>query len=720
MKSYTTLTRSPLTEKYLDNTGSYFNVSRLFLTDNSGVVVNGHVVLDNGSVTETKRVLEINSNNQLITELFSGAFVNGDLCSFRTYDGVTPGVQELVSGSSQLYIMPCLSTQNETKTDREDIKELEASRTPMASTASYYSSPWLIEKSSTVSLVQITGSATNPIIFSRPQYSFYDENLVTLDVSGVGSDQFVDIYIEDSGATPYITGTKRIALAGKASGTSAYTTSASAGQFLIGSVYIKSTKIIGIDTLRDKSNSLYSLVNNASYSLNITSTTDYDLGTSMYIPIFHRGVLDWKLMASNTTGTNAATDWSFNLGMAINGVLVDYDETRKSPMPTNTKAGRIPGLVQGLYQVDTSQLLELQIAGKLCDLYTYSNAVTVDILRGNFEFSPDVHFQPDVIEVPWTPVPNFVASKSDFGSAAIYDVKEYKGKIYVPEETAPGGNYTLKVFEYDPVTDTWSESTSQIDNSSILHYYRMCIHDNKLYLGAYDSLNNNKPKTRFDGSTWDRGLSLTNVVKRDIISYNGKVYYAYASTPARIYYSTSGDQGTFTSYKAAPAGPTDFYTMCVWQNKLWMGTDTGKVYCFDGTDITEKATIKAGALYTRGLTVLDEYLIASADEVVKVTTDGENWETIPSPVGSPALTRIDKLITIGPMVFACGGSNNVGGAKLFYTDRNFSGWNELVVDGSVQHGYFGAMHYYDNYLYLITRNKSATTLKNVCYKGTLS
>ena len=720
MKAFTTLSRSPSTEKYLDNNGTYFNVSRLYLTDNSGAIINGAVNLI-GSTTETARILEICANNQLIVDSLAGSFVNGDTCQLLSYDPSVVGVNEVVAGAAQVTIFPPLVMANDIYNDRLDLKQTNVNIRPLLAQNEYYSSGLIIGHH-TSGRVKIDGSATNPIVFCRPFYIFYEVADVTLDITAVGNNQFVDIYIEDKGTTPHIVGTKIPQLVGKAAGTTPYSTSPSAGQFLIGSCYIKNNLIVGIQSKDQKKCYHKSYINETSFGLSITSVSAYDYGVQeFYVPVFDRGVFHFDLNIQTDTGVNAATDWSYDIGIDINNVVQDCRTIRLSPMPTNTKEGRIPVKLEGSIPVNTPQLLTIKIGGKINDLYTYSNAIGVTKVVGDCKVTYDQHYQ-QIASVNPVISPSFSAIKTDFASGAIYSILEYLGNIYTSEYETSGGNHHPRIWKYDTVATTWAASSPYITVGWTSYYTRACVYNNKMYWGGYSSYAS-AVKTRFDGSTWDEGVTLSNSVKRDMVGYNNNVYTGYDAATARIYRSGdgTGDTGTFTVYAQLPAGNGGVYTFKEWNNLLYVGTDIGKIYTYDGgvdhtgLSFTERADF-ATATYIRGMTILDEFLVASSANVVKITTDGITWQTIASPAG---ITAIHCMITVGPYVLACGGGPDPQRAKLFYTDRNFTKWTEIVVDGAMAHEYFSSMCYFNGYLYLVTRN-SSLSLKNKVYKGTLS
>ena len=726
MYTFTILSRTPTTEKYKDNNGTYFSVSRVYVSSVEGAIERGNILLDNGTTTETVRIIEIDKdNNQLLTGLISGTWVVGDSCQFYAYDGASVGVDELVPGAAQVKIWPSSSdSQNEDRV-RDDIKELKSLTNVLSASKSYYQSNILICRDSTPGQISIKGSSTNPIVFCRPSYLFYDESDFTLDVTGVGNDQFIDIYISDSGSTPLIAGTLRIALSGKTSGTSPYTSVAGAGEFCIGSVYIKNNLIIGCNSLRCKDSDQIAYINEAAFGLSITSITAYDYGVQeFYVPIFARSIFTWKVLIQSDTGVNAATDWSYELCIDINGTIVSRRTIKLDPMPTNTLEGRIPVLLEGNIGIDTPQLLTIKFGGKINDTFTYSDAIGVTTLNGEFKTKSDIHYQPIVKETPVTLNPVFSVIKSDFSRSTVYDIIPYNSKVYVADETTGGGNYTVKVHEYDPIGLSWSVSHTTTSSHS-KRLYRGCVFNNKLYYGAYD-LYGSAMKTRFDGSTWDYGVTPSNNTKRDICSFNNKVYHGFKYTTGRVYESPSGDDGTWTLKVTLPAGPVDVYSFKEFNGELYFGTDNGMVYKY-----APNATVKyvlcvdfgfgATDHYVRGLDVIDGILVATCDNLVKISVNGSSWQSV---VGPATVTRINRILTINlggfSYLFACGGNSGAGGdPHLYYTDKTFGAWNEVVVDAACPNNYYAAMCWANNYLYVVTSNDT-DAIANRVYKGTLS
>lgn len=722
MNSFTTLTKDPVTERYLDNNGTYFNVTKLYLENLSGVIDFGEIVLEEGVTTETTRVLEKNTiKGYIITDSLSGSFTSDASITCHAYDGASAGLPETVPGATQIQIFPSLVLSDHDNKVRDDIKDLNTSIVPIVAANTYYSSNIIINKDSVAGQISISGSATDPIILCRPSYVFYDEANITLDVTAVGNNQFIDIYVEDAGTTPLMTNTYTISLVGKASGTTPYTTAPAAGQFCIGAVYIKNNIIIGCHSLRQKQADQPSYFTEDAFGLTITSTSDYEYGVeTFFVPVFKPGVLHWDInFQTNTHDDAGTTDWAYEAAISINDTLKDVRVIRKNPLPTVTKIGRIPPTLKGLIKVDTPQLLEIKLGGKINDLYTYSTEIQVTKVTGHFLTTYDQHFQPNLFDPtpPTSLTGSFTASKDDFASGSIYDIIPYNNKIYTTELDTSGGNNIGSLWEYDPVGDSWSQITTHTSAGS-LYYTRMCNHKNKLYMGGIDSLAHN-PYTRYDGSTLDRGMTFGSNVKYDCVSFNGYIYDDTTTPAAGAYLhgSETGDSGTFVQILDMDAADgNSIYTFQEWNGLLYFGTSAGKIFtCTGGVSAVNVATIKP-AVFVRGMAVLDEFLIASADNIVKVTTDGLDWVSIPSP----AMDRIDHLLVVNGILFACGGANADNSAKVFYTDRNFKEWNEIVVDAAVVHGYFSAMCYLDPYYYVVTRNKSGGGLNNKVYKGTIS
>jgi hypothetical protein len=141
----------------------------------------------------------------------------------------------------------------------------------------------------------IKGSAANLIIFMKDQKAFIEDGTKTLNLSTLGTNQFIDIYIEeDTSDSPAIADTLPIKLTGKGSGSTPYNTSPSSGQYLAGCAYLKNidgegNRIIGIQSLEKPDVptnhwSLWHTSNPFNHQLNSSSFT-YSSKCS-YIPVF--------------------------------------------------------------------------------------------------------------------------------------------------------------------------------------------------------------------------------------------------------------------------------------------------------------------------------------------------------------------------------------------------------------------------------------------------
>lgn len=216
--------------------------------------------------------------------------------------------------------------------------------------------------------VKIEASASNKIIFAKTPDIFIEDANKTLNVSTVGNNQFVDIYIEnDTGDTPVIQGTYPIKLVGKASGTIAYSTSASAGQYLIGSVYIKNTKIIGVNSLEigntfNYHNAIWGTEDPFSFTINSTSIT-YST-KCCYIPVFIPSSISYRIETQNVSVTGGSR-WNFDIFVKKDTVASHYIGERLQPLVPDTDHGKTTRVLIDRDDSITSGLYTYYFGGRL-------------------------------------------------------------------------------------------------------------------------------------------------------------------------------------------------------------------------------------------------------------------------------------------------------------------------------------------------------------------
>lgn len=246
----------------------------------------------------------------------------------------------------------------------------------MSSILYQYSQGLVLQVDSTYqNVIEIAPSIVRPAIFSSQYNVFIEDAIKSLDITTIGNNQFIDIYItEDTLDTPAIANTKPIKLVGKASGSTPYSTTPNSGQFLIGCVYIKNSIIIGVDSLETPNATVdYRAYWGVAEPFNflIDSTTAAYSSNEIYVPVFKNSHAHF-VIETQCTPDGAGSAWNFDIYVKNQDALSHYVRVRQT---CSSNAGR---LVVPLMDSDVvvPKLYTYQVGGKLntddasiCNMY---------------------------------------------------------------------------------------------------------------------------------------------------------------------------------------------------------------------------------------------------------------------------------------------------------------------------------------------------------------
>lgn len=250
-------------------------------------------------------------------------------------------------------------------------------------------------KVSAENFIHLYGHPDALIAYKNGEYLFVEDATKSLDVLGVGDNQFIDIYIEeDTLDTPVIPTTKPIKMIGKAGGLKPYNnTSASAGQFIVGSVYIKNGKIIGVHVLAtpDRDNYLMAMWPNSDpFEFLINSSTLAYSTKEIYIPVFVPSTVEYEINTQLTT-SGSGVAWNFDIYLKNNLVLSHYIRSRLPTLATSSNAGRLSVNLIKKDSVTESGLYTYQLGGKLNTDDSPVCNVTINQVYGNFIVHPQMN-----------------------------------------------------------------------------------------------------------------------------------------------------------------------------------------------------------------------------------------------------------------------------------------------------------------------------------------
>lgn len=364
-----------------------------YLLDGS-TIYSGKVRITEGLFDEQARIIEVVDATHVIVEQLVNTVSYTTLAEITSYgyDG-TPGTPELAKNSISLYMYPSLdrADQGVNKT-RDDVKALNTEIEVSTLYLKNLSQGLILKSSSVLSQIRIVGTSTCPILFGRDDNFFIEDAVKTLDVSSVGDNQFVDIYIqEETGDTPVVDGTLPILLVGKASGITPFTTSAVTNQYLVGCVYIQNSYIIGLYSLEtpNVSTSNEFVYHNTPFNFAIGSAvTTYITQDSrtFYIPTFVTSIASLSINGQIESGVEAADEVNIDIGLSINDAAsVTYSRYRESPLAVNTKIWRRNFCIRGYLSLAPG-LNYIKLAGRAnADLVGTGKSFLINTLEASIE-----------------------------------------------------------------------------------------------------------------------------------------------------------------------------------------------------------------------------------------------------------------------------------------------------------------------------------------------
>jgi hypothetical protein len=203
-----------------------------------------------------------------------------------------------------------------------------------------YSGGVILKKSSINDYtIALEGSATNRIYLLKETDAFVEDATKTLDLALLGTDQFIDIYIEeDTLDVPAISSTKPVKLTGKSSGSLPYQTSASTGQYLVGCAYLKDfgssvNKIIGIHSLERYYENInyWSLWDDSNAFDHIIAQNYYTYSSKCsYVPVFiNSGMTCTAIMEVNSISGSSGERYNYSISIKKNSTEASVYSVRE-------------------------------------------------------------------------------------------------------------------------------------------------------------------------------------------------------------------------------------------------------------------------------------------------------------------------------------------------------------------------------------------------------
>lgn len=254
-----------------------------------------------------------------------------------------------------------------------------------------YSKNNILKPGSNEYSVRIEASPANMSIFTKNSSVFLEDAYKSLDVSTVGNNQFIDIYIEeDTGDSSVVSGTKPIKLIGKAAGSTAYSTSPSTGQYLVGCAYIKDSKIIGIHSLESPQTFNYHYAvwgSSDPYSFTLTTTLAYS-SKAIYVPVFIPSSISYRVETQVTTSGDGLA-WNYDIYMKRDSSVTHYIRERVPPLSPATNSGRTTRVMVDMETNTPSGLYTYVFGGKLNTDETSRCSITLNWVYGHFVVHPN-------------------------------------------------------------------------------------------------------------------------------------------------------------------------------------------------------------------------------------------------------------------------------------------------------------------------------------------
>lgn len=275
---------------------------------------------------------------------------------------------QLVSAVNNYCIDAQFSSHN-TVSDGSIVDAISALDAMMSPLAYNYSKAIVIEKAST-GKVRISASSGKKAIFARDQDIYIEDGVKEVSASTAGVGQFVDIFLtEDIGDSPAISGSKPIALVAKSSGTAPYDTTASAGEYMVGSCYVTTEgKVLSVHSLENPYAPVHYFANwdqNEPFNFIIDSTgTSYANDKPILIPVFVPSHISYAISMYLHT-SQACDSWNYEIYVKRNTVIDNIIKERVPPLNPSSNVGRIhPTLIDSAETVVNPGIYTFLLGGK--------------------------------------------------------------------------------------------------------------------------------------------------------------------------------------------------------------------------------------------------------------------------------------------------------------------------------------------------------------------
>lgn len=396
---------------YTDPSTGSFTATRLEVSDTTGafyqvlslLIYSGQIYIEEGVLNDTARIIEVEDSTHIVVEQLvnTASYTVLAQVTYQGYDG-TADTGELAKNSVGLLLYPSMDKASQgVNIDRMDIKVINDSLNLSQIVFQNLSQGCILRAdTSNDGYVKLIGTNDRKIVYANAGDLFLENAACTLDVATVGDNQFIDIYIEDSGGTPILSGTKRIELVGKASGLYPNTTSATTGQYLIANVYIYNGKIIGIYNYETINAEIKCPIGWSNSNFNISGTSyTYFANKLIYLPVFVTSDIYFNLTCSLATGNDTADALNFYIGMVYDNTTSCFESIqRKGVMATSTNvlyetfpiAGKIAACTAGLHTLMIGGKIGTTDADPKATISVSNLAGCVSIVPNEFSFNTEV------------------------------------------------------------------------------------------------------------------------------------------------------------------------------------------------------------------------------------------------------------------------------------------------------------------------------------------
>lgn len=237
-------------------------------------------------------------------------------------------------------------------------------------------------------IIGLAATTERPIVFSCEGSVFYETENVELTLSA--DNGFSDIYIEeDTSKTPTITGTKRIKVVAKASGTCPYTTCSITGQYLIGSTSVYSNRIRGIHSLEVPNTPTYhSATWGDGNAFDHTLSTTFSFSTKKaYVPVFVNSTIFYNVKTYYKTN-GSGLSWNFDFYIRRNGSTDHYSRERIHPLSPSDLEGRTNRMTADRAYEISPGLYTFEYGGKMNTEDDPRCTITIFWLYAHFQVYP--------------------------------------------------------------------------------------------------------------------------------------------------------------------------------------------------------------------------------------------------------------------------------------------------------------------------------------------